>query len=47
VRAFDLMEGAANIHLLSVFQGLLKGSYPDEPVRRMSPFAVSGHATRP
>ncbi|TBL44489.1 MULTISPECIES: acyl-CoA dehydrogenase family protein [unclassified Micromonospora] len=26
VRAFEFMEGAGNVHLLSVFQGLLKGS---------------------
>ncbi|MEE6261666.1 acyl-CoA dehydrogenase family protein [Plantactinospora sonchi] len=27
VRAFEFMEGAGNVHLLSVFQGLLKGRF--------------------
>jgi hypothetical protein len=27
VRAFDIMEGPANLHRLSVFQGLRKGTY--------------------
>jgi alkylation response protein AidB-like acyl-CoA dehydrogenase len=27
VRAFEIMEGTANLHRLSIFQGLLKGTY--------------------
>jgi alkylation response protein AidB-like acyl-CoA dehydrogenase len=36
VRGFEFMEGTANIHRLSVFQGLVRNDF----------FPVSGHATR-
>lgn len=41
VRAFEIMEGTANLHRLSVFQGLLKGTFLDEPIR-----TGNGHAAR-
>lgn len=46
VRAFDLMEGAANMHLLSVFQGLLKGRRRGDPPGQTPALTVGGHATR-
>jgi alkylation response protein AidB-like acyl-CoA dehydrogenase len=40
VRAFEIMEGPVNLHQLSVFQGLLKGTFLDGPLR-----TGGGHAT--
>ena len=41
VRAFEIMEGTANLHLQSIFQGLLKGAFLDGPVE-----AGNQHAAR-
>ena len=37
MRGFELMEGAANLHRISVFQGLLKDDYFAEPPAGLAP----------